>query len=543
MSPRPRTATDPERADPARRRPLAVVGAVVTGLGVLALTVAIAVAGTWRGSVAPQEIALVTVDVPAAATELVCPGPVRLPTEPESGSDAAYDPAFDPTPVASSSGLGLVTVSPDGSSTAAATRLDPLGPNGVEPLIAVVPDGAAAGGSLPDVPGGLVLRAEPAGQVPAWVAGATTALTTDGDLRGLVAASCSRASTESWLVGAGTSLGSSARLVLDNPGRTAATVSVDLWGPSGPVELAGAPQYLVPAGEERVVLLEGVAAEQERVVVHVVASGGLVGAYLQDSALRGLVPAGTDDVVPGAAPALRQVVPGLSVTGSTVDGADVALLRLLAPGTQAGTATISLLGPEGSVELPGATEVDLEAGAVLDVPLGGLPAGHYTLVVDADVEVVAGALLTRGLGVGLPPDAVGDPQDGPPLDRAWAPSVALGAAGPLALPPGVDGEVVIGAVPVPGVTGVAQATLELVGPDGVLGVTSLRIAPGTTSVQPLAELTGAASDAVGLVLRSADPRLAWAVVLTDERQDGDLVAVLSPVAPAPGQPSIAVRAR
>ena len=43
---------------------------------------------------------------------------------------------------------------------------------------------------------------------------------------------------------------------------TAVTVGLDLWGPSGQVELAGAPQFLVPPRQERIVLLEGLAAEE-----------------------------------------------------------------------------------------------------------------------------------------------------------------------------------------------------------------------------------------------------------------------------------------
>src|SRR5690606_72682 len=145
--------------------------------------------------------------------------------------------------------------------------------------------------------------------------------TAAGDLRGVGAASCRRPATETWLVGGGTELGSSAWLVLQNPGRTAATVEVALWGPSGPVDVAGAPEYLVPAGTERALLLEGVAAEQPRIAVRLTASGGQVAAYLQDSRLRGLVPQGVGYVVGGQAPAVRQVVPGLSVPADVPEAA------------------------------------------------------------------------------------------------------------------------------------------------------------------------------------------------------------------------------
>src|SRR5690606_35790565 len=188
--------------------------------------------------------------------------------------------------------------------------------------------------------------------------------TAAGDLRGVGAASCRRPATETWLVGGGTERGSSAWLVLQNPGRTAATVEVAMWGPSGPVDLAGAPEYLVPAGTERALLLEGVAAEQSRIVVRLSSSGRQVAAYLQDSRLRGLVPQGVGYVVGGQAPAVRQVIPGLSVAtdaegGPAGEAGGVGpLLRLLAPGSEPAVAHIALLGPDGIVELPGADRVE-----------------------------------------------------------------------------------------------------------------------------------------------------------------------------------------
>src|SRR5690606_21698813 len=72
--------------------------------------------------------------------------------------------------------------------------------------------------------------------------------TTQGDLRGLAAAPCQTPTTEQWLLGGSTELGSSARLVLQNPNRTAATVEVEVWGPAGRLELAGPATFSVPAG-------------------------------------------------------------------------------------------------------------------------------------------------------------------------------------------------------------------------------------------------------------------------------------------------------
>lgn len=529
------TATSPQRRPGALRRFAGAVAAVLAGTTLLALVAVLVLAGLQvRPPLVSTPVAPVEVVVPAAATDLVCPGPLRLATE-GTGQDAAYDPQFDPTPVDQEVEVPFVGASVDGAApsgevtatTSAGGTLATLGRTTSAVADLVRPDA------------GVLLHGEPAEGLQAWVAGATVATTSDGDLRSLAAAGCQLAAAESWLVGGSTMLGSGARLVLTNPGRTPATVRLQLWGPTGPVEPAGATEYLVPAGQERVVLLEGVAAQVPRLVLHVVSSGGLVAAHLQDTELRGLVPAGADLVVAGVGPAPSQVVPGLSVTVTPADGADQAVLRLLAP-EQDGTARVALLGPDGPVDLPGAAEVALAGGEVVDLPLGGLPAGSYTAVVTADVDLVAGAMLTRGQGVGAGDQAVAQAL---PLDRAWAPSRAPGRSGALALAPSVPAELVVSAVPIDGVTGRATATVQVVGRDGVLAVEELVLEAGSTQSIELAGVVGADEEVLGVVLRTDDPRIAWAAVLVSADPDGDLVAVLAPVPPRDQASALAVRPR
>lgn len=475
----------------------------------------------------PTALDPLAIPVPAAPTDLVCPGAVRLPTEPEEGDDVAYDPQFDPAPVeAESSLLALSVDRPDGPAVPGDVR----SMDGTQVLDDVVP--AAGGGvaTVQDLDAGLVVHADAAEGGPAWLAGSVAVQTAGGDLRGLVAAACRPATSEAWLVGGSTSLGSSARLVLQNPGSTAAQVTLEVWGPAGPVELAGAAEYLVPPGSERVVLLEGTAAEQPRIVVHVTVAGGAVAAYLQDSELRGLTPAGVDEVVPGTNPATQQVVPGVAIAGTPADGADPGLLRLLAP-TESGTARVRVLGPDGLVELPGAAEVELVAGAVLDVPLDGVPAGDWAIVVDADVPVLAGAMLTRGLGVG----ASGESDE--PLERAWSAAVSAGGA-PLALPRGVQWRLSV-ANPT---GGAATAEVDVVDLSGaVVASDTVTVLPGTAVSLDAATLVpeSAAVAVAGVVVRGED--VAWSAVLTVDDGTGEFVSVLSPVAPRVTRGDVAVR--
>lgn len=514
-------------------------GRSLWALGVVALVAGAVVYPDTLPSPDPDPVEPMMLDVPAPSTVLVCPGTVRLPTEPDPGGDIVYDPAFDTAPGESVATLGVVTTRPSAQTTASRVLVESLEATAIGQ---VSPTASVGGLVVDDAEDAVVLRADAADRVPAWVAGALGVVTAEGDLRGLVAASCQYPAAENWLVGGSTALGSSARLVLQNPGATPASVTVRIWGPSGPVDLAGAPEYLVPPRSERAVLLEGVAAEQPRIVVQTSSSGGVVSAYLQDSLLRGFVPAGVDHLVGGQGPSLRQVV-AFSVTETEVDTADAAVLRLLSPGDEPGTVGVTFLGPEGPVDLPGTTRIAVQAETVLDVPLGGLPAGSYLAVVDADVPVVAGGLSTRGAGVGGP-----TPED-VPMDRAWAASVATGRGGPLALPAGARGELLLAAVPDDDVTGPMAVTVEAIGADGqVLGASEHVVPDSRTLALDLASLaTDAATDpdgdseVIGVVLRTEDPRIAWTVVLLTP--DDEMIGLLTPVPPRPPQPQVGVQLR
>lgn len=541
MTIRPPAETPPEIAPatptPSVRGPWRGRLARVTGaFGALALTGAVAAVGL--AAPVPADVATppITVTVPPPARTLVCPGPLAQPDDTGAG-----DSAFDPTPVDTLTELRALTVSPGAAGAASSGTLTSLA--GGAPLATLEPAGTAAAAlRASGVRGPTLLRAEPAGDAAPRVAGATASLTTAGDLRGLAAASCQPPAAGQWLVGGSTEIGSSALLVVTNPGATPAEVSLEVFGPSGPVHLAGAAGFLVAPGSERAVLLEGMAAEQRLIAVHVSATGGLITAHLQDNRLNGFTPAGTDLVSAGTAPATRQVVGGLVVTGSAIDAPDAAQVRLLAPGHTAATARISLLGPQGPVALPGADTVELTPGEVTDLSLGGLPAGAYTAVVDADEPIVAAAMITRP---GLP----GQLDDIATLERAWGGAAVPGTGGVVALPARVAGTVLLTGVG-PDADGAgggaATGTLRIIGTDGaILNELPMSVPAGTTVAIPVASLAGAATVA-GLDLVLPDRHgtgavLAWSVLASFAAADGDFVSVLSPVPDVPAPPSVDVR--
>lgn len=491
-----------------------------SGLLVLALAGGTVAAGAQLGAAQPVPAVRDEVEVAPTPVTLQCPGPVVLPLRAERG-----DAAFDPSPVAPDVTLDAVTVAGPG---AGALAVLPLG-------AAVASRDLAAGGGavhLGAVTAPLVVRAQPATVGPV-AAAAVSSVVTDGDARGLASASCRAPASDDWFVGGSTAVGATATLVLTNPGLTAAQVELEVFGPNGEVEPTTT-QHVVAPGGTKEVDLGGAAADQSALVVHVTVTGGMVSAHVQDTAVRGFTPAGTDLVVPGAAPATRQVVTGLVTEASVVGAPDAPVLRVLAPGGTGTTARVTILGPDGPVELPGAQRVPLPAGEVTDVPLGGLPAGAYTVVVDADVPVVAGAVTSV---TGAP----GALDDEPRVERAWSPASPTGAHGTAALPRGAQARVVVGAVgDSASERGDGRATLRVLGRDGrVLSEHRVSVDVGTTGSWDVADL---APDAVAVELEPvAGAPLAWAVALTVPREDGPLIAVLDPVPVAGAGSALVVR--
>lgn len=461
------------------------------------------------------------VDVPPAPAVAVCAGPLIMPSTAGTG-------AFDPAPVDPVSAVSVVA-EPTSSLAGTVRGLDGSGS-----VLTLAPGASAAALTGPAVP--VVARAE-GGDEPARLAATFAAYVTAGDLRGLAAATCPAPAADLWLVGGSTAIGSTADLVLVNPGSTTAEVALEVWGPSGAVALPAATQ-LVPPRSSRVVGLGGQAPEERSLVVHVTSAGSQVTAYVQDAAVRGFTPAGVELVVPGAAPATRQVIPGAVVEASAGDSPDAPLLRLLAPGADA-TAAVTLLGPDGPVELPGTAAVPLTAGLVTDVPLGGLPAGAYTVLVDSDAPVVASLGFSRT-------GEVGELDASPRVERAWAAAVAPGG-GLVAPAPGTAATLVVGAAPdgdASTATGTLTGTVRLLGPGGtVLAEHTLSVDAASTGSWPLADLVDRPGDVTGVLLLPDEgtPGAAWALVAERTQDDGTFASVLLPAWAPVGASRVAVR--
>lgn len=393
------------------RRVAAILGTVLT----LGVVTGLALTSRWWPEPDAAAAPAIAVDVAAGRTDLVCPGPPRLAAA--GDDDVTFDPEFDPAPEGSTTTSTGFAVGRDGEDAPAGSYVPGLGGEDAagEPL---APAAAAVSSvSVTDVGGPGTLRADPVAGAPALVAGATLTRADSGDLRGLVGARCQEPAASGWFVAGSTEVGASTRLVLDNPGVTPATVTIEAWGETGPVELGQAASVLVPPHTERSVLMEAFALDEPRLALRMTVAGGEVAGFVQDSALAGFVPAGVDLVGPAAEPATTVLVPGVVLPETDIDATDASLLRVVNPTGEPADVRLRLLDTDGEVTIPGAESRVVEPGTVTDISLAGVPAGSYTAELVSAQPVTAAVMLSR---VGGP--SADDP-DQRVVDRAWVPGV------------------------------------------------------------------------------------------------------------------------
>ena len=465
-----------------------------------------------------RSLAAAAAAVPAGSSVGVCPGPARL----LEGTEAGTDPQFSPeSSTAAASVTGTVL---SASGVLPASRLSLLdGQTAVE--IAPEPQEPAAGApqelragtvSAHPVDQATVLSADAIGNQQASAAGIMKFTATDGDLQGVAAASCQPPSNDQWLAGASTTVGRSSVLVLSNVSSTPATVGLELFGAEGQIQAPGSRGLLVAPGTTRSVVLAGLAPGEPQLSVHVRSAGGPVAATIQQSVLRGLTPGGVDFIAPGAAPATRQVMTGVDIqepsgvaalTAQSGYGDAGPALMLTVPGPSDAVVEIKLYGRDGQKALPAGGVITAKAGAVTEVPLAGVPAGHYTVAASSDVSFLAATRITRG----VKKDA--------PTDVAWAASgVRLGSQHVVPVPAGGVRTLVFGAL-----ESRATITYSAITADGKVGSpASADIAGGTTATISVPDQAGGA-DVVGYVV-SASGDAAYGALLVQQEGRNDVSA-------------------
>jgi hypothetical protein len=394
---------DPIESDydgPARQR-LGARGAIVVGARILsgtigtAVVVAVVVAAGWLPlpSIA-YRVPATSVTPVATDQERVCAGPI-LSLGTDNGDSATQ---------VSSVGYPVFDFAASSGTPAHQSLLSTDDASGVAPFKITLPPDKANPQKIP------------------LLAGSQTQSVSSGDIVGLSAAECREASGDSWLVGGATTTGRTTLLTMSNPGAVAATVTVSIYTEQGVIEAAGADGITVPPGGQRVLSLAGFAPGAISPVIRVQSSGGQVVANLQESVVRTLDPGGVDIVGTGTGPSTTTVIPGVVLSsmaavtaGAGADGgADLLpVLRLLAPGTDPVKARVTV-SPETGTAKPTTINVTLSPSMVSEVRLGAFADGTYTITVDSDAPIVAGA---RASTIG----ATGA------TDLAWFSSTALSA--------------------------------------------------------------------------------------------------------------------
>jgi hypothetical protein len=350
-----------------------------------------------RAAVAGARAAGATIGVGIAALAIVTAAFLPIP------SYSVAPPALDVTPVATPQqlvcpGAALTLGDSEGkaATTAAAVGAATISSGSTQGEAVATPFGTDQGSPV-------LLTSSSADDTTATVSGSQAQVVEADGISGFAAAGCSSVSTDAWLVGGATTTGRTTLVTLANPGDVASTVSLDIYGENGAVSAAGATGIEVDAGSQRVLSLAGFAPDTVSPIVHVTSTGGHIVATLQESIVRGLESAGLDIVTATTNPALRVVVPGLVVQSpddlenriaQSDDNIDLkTVVRLFVPGSTASNATVNVV-PEGDGATGLSFDAALDPGVVTDVPVEGLTAGTYTVIVTSSEPVVGAVRLS-----------------------------------------------------------------------------------------------------------------------------------------------------
>lgn len=235
---------------------------------------------------------------------------------------------------------------------------------------------------------------------------------------GLAVANCTPGSNEAWLVAGDNSVGREALLVLANSTAVDATVSLQLYGTSGPIQGSGLSGISAPAKKVTVLPLSSFAPKAETFALHVSSRGAELGIWLQQKTVRGLTPAGLDLVGASAEPSKKVMIPGMflrdtgalaTLASGTPDFADLKpILRVTAPGDKAANFTAQIQGADGS-SFGTVVQGNVPAGSTRDFALEDLADGNYAVYIESDEEILASARFSR--------------MNGTKPDFAWAQSV------------------------------------------------------------------------------------------------------------------------
>lgn len=301
-------------------------------------------------------------------TEWMCPGPVR--------------PTGTPAPVQVLAAADPGTGSGSGSLRAAGL------PGGVN-VNAL--DGQDNSTSSVTAASGILLTGT--GSRATGVAVDQFAVDTGTGSRGMRLTTCTTPVNDAWLLAGAGEAGRVPQVVLVNPGDEAVSVDLDVSDTTGRAAGASRSAVLVPARGREVIALDTSGSRYADVAIHVIARGGAVAAWAQDTWYSGDTPVGSSLASATQDADTTALLPGVGV------GAGPTTVRVAVPGVDDAVVRVRAVAADGHTAFD--DSVSVPAGAAGHLALASLPAGVYAVQVSSDVPVVAAALSrTNATGAG-----------------------------------------------------------------------------------------------------------------------------------------------
>ena len=237
---------------------------------------------------------------------------------------------------------------------------------------------------------------------------------------GLAATNCQPGQNDAWFVAGDNSVGREALLILVNPSKVDATVSLQIVGTNGPIQGTGLSGISAPAGKVTVLPLAAFAPKADTFAVQVSSRGAALGMWLQQKTIRGLTPGGLELVSPTSVANKTVEIPGIFIRSSakllTLASGDSdfldtkPILRVFAQNNKETTFTAQVQGADGA-SFGNVIQGTVSGGSVQDFDLGDLADGNYVIHIEANEPIMASASYSR-VGVAQP-------------DFAWASGVAV----------------------------------------------------------------------------------------------------------------------
>ncbi|GAA3074757.1 MULTISPECIES: DUF5719 family protein [Actinomycetes] len=246
----------------------------------------------------------------------------------------------------------------------------------------------------------LEIEALPEGASGAAAARYTYAADT-GPVTGLATRDCTVPQRSHWFFGPELGAGATALLTLANPYDRPATVEVVGYDTDGHRGSSGTRTLVVPGETVRTVNLAALAGTDAELGISVESSGAPVTAQVQSSRAVGLTGQGVDFLPGISAPDTEHVMPGVPVPESTEDdpAARPAELWIHSAGQSRTTLELQVYGDDGVELLDNPAVFTVEPGEVDAVPLQGLEAGVYDVVLRSDEPTYA-AVSSHGVAGG-----------------------------------------------------------------------------------------------------------------------------------------------